>query len=50
MAELDAEFDFESNGDILKAGFQSKKGISPQNTDFFRFLSKVFGVEIRYFF
>ena len=47
--KLGAEFDSESNGDIFRPGFRSKDGTSPQNTDFFRFLRKVFGVRIRYF-
>ena len=47
--EFDAEFDSESNSAVFEAGFRSKKGTSPQNTTFFRFLGKVFGVKIRYF-
>jgi hypothetical protein len=48
QVELDAEFDSESNGDDFEPGFRSKTGTSHRNTDFFRFLRKVFGVRIRY--
>ena len=49
QVELDAQFDSESNREIFGAGFRSKKGTSPQNTDFIRFLGKVFGAGIRFF-
>ena len=47
--ELGAELNSASNGDTFEGGCPLKNGSLPQNTDFFRFLGKVFGVGIRYF-